>query len=308
MEGAEFGEYIKALDGVEEEASADDSKVGRAFFDKAATVFLQRYRFVFEKHVASCWRSDSILHYILGGHPTLANEFARWLVDYTSTQDSAEEDIGGESDSEESADGFAFSSEEINMGANHYRFEAEEEVFVHVDDAMEYLTGEADRSVIMESEFVKSHWHLIEKMGMCEHEINLFDKTTWGNDTNGNPYDFEPLHQAIWNEIAIHACHQQRCENWVQLAALVSKTNVSEVRRTLRAIILSTIIRPFHQWAKDYIAERSDKKAPRRVEGAKRAKLLIKYMEKFSKRAKAKKARQRRTEQGREQRNYPATH
>jgi len=68
----------------------------------------------------------------------------------------------------------------------------------------------------------------------------------------------------------------------VQLAALVSKTNVGEVRRTMRAIILSTIIRPFHMWAKQELAKRDpDKKPPRCVEGQERGELLILSMEKF---------------------------
>ena len=112
--------------------------------------------------------------------------------------------------------------------------------------------------------------------------VNLFDKDSWGKNASGLPNDFSTLHDAIWNEIAIHSSHQQRCENYVQLAALVSKTNVGEVRRTLRAIILSTIIRPFHMWAKKEIVKRNpDKKAPRRVEGQVRGELLIRFIERF---------------------------
>jgi len=41
--------------------------------------------------------------------------------------------------------------------ANHYRCEAEKEVFVHVDDAMEYLTGEARIKQLLN---LKSQWNL----------------------------------------------------------------------------------------------------------------------------------------------------
>ena len=78
----------------------------------------------------------------------------------------------------------------------------------------------------------------------------------------------------------------------MQLTALVSKTNVGEVRRTMRAIIFSTIIRPFHMWTEKEIVKRNpDKKAPHRVEGHVRGELLIKFIERFCRKlAKAKRA------------------
>ena len=51
--------------------------------------------------------------------------------------------------------------------------------------------------------------------------------------------------------LSAHAIHQQRCENHVQLAALVAATNVGEDRRTWRAIALSCIMRVFNKKAVD---------------------------------------------------------
>lgn len=278
------------MQGIEKEASRHGA--GRKFFDKAATVFLQRFRYVFEKHVAACWRKSSILHYMLGGHPALAKEFARWLVDYKIM----EEDAAAAEDSDEECDedAFKFKRKFINMGANHHRHIADKEVWVYTDEAMEYITAEADRSVIMESSFVQKYWSQIEQLAMCEREVDIFKKSTWGTNANDVPYDFKTLQNAIWDEIAIHPSHQQRCEQYVQLAALVAKTNVSEKRRTVLAIILSSIIRPFHAWAKEQLEERFGK-APRRVEGAIRGELLIVYMQLFSE--KVRKARRRVTDE-----------
>ena len=39
---------------------------------------------------------------------------------------------------------------------------------VNVRECMHYLTVDADRSVIMSTPFVKSHWDQIEKLGMCD--------------------------------------------------------------------------------------------------------------------------------------------
>ena len=68
----------------------------------------------------------------------------------------------------------------------------------------------------------------------------MIDKSTWAGE------DYEPLVNGIWQDIMPHAHHQQRCENYVQMAALIAKTLVKEARRTWRAIAVSTIIRRFN--------------------------------------------------------------
>ncbi len=277
IDRAEFKGYKIALEGVNNKKE----------FDNMTTIFFQRFRNMFDKHVYPCWSSDTILPYIIGGDPTLAKEFARWLIDY----DVMMSNEGGDDDNDDTHE-FTFTDKEIDMGDFHYRHVAEKHVKINVRECMEYLTANADRSAIMSSPFVKGHWDQIEKLGMCGHVVSPLQKSTWGQDANGNPYDFTELSDAIWNEISIHSNHQQRCENYVQLAALVSQTKVGEVRRTLRAIILSTIIRPFHIWAKEQIMERNPdrKKPPRRVEGTIRSELLIEFVTRF--RQKLKRAKQ----------------
>jgi hypothetical protein len=77
---------------------------------------------------------------------------------------------------------------------------------------------------------------------------------------------------------------QQRCENWVQLAALVSKTCVGEKRRTWRAIAL-TIIRRFNQITLDFSrSQETDpkkKKKVRRARGAPRTEGLSDTLDEF---------------------------
>lgn len=260
---AEFEEYKNALEGF--------NAKNQAYFDKMSRVFLMRYRFVFEKHIEPCWRSNGVLPYIIGGNPTLANQFARWLFDDDNEAVAIDDD--------DVVKEYDFLDEDIDLGPFHRRTIAKKNVVINVKDCMLYLTAEADREAIKSTPFVNSHKELIKKMGQCNHEVNLLKKRTWGT---GN--DFSELEDAIWNEIAIHSCHQQRVEQFVQLAALVAKTNVKEARRTMRAIILSAIIRPFHLWAKQIIAERKgDDKLRRRVEGAVRGELFLKYMMAFRK-------------------------
>ena len=64
------------------------------------------------------------------------------------------------------------------------------------------------------------------------------DKSTWDG------IEFEALRR--WRYIGIHAHHQQRCENFVQMAALIAKTRVGEKRLTWRGICHSVLLCPFN--------------------------------------------------------------
>ena len=104
------------------------------------------------------------------------------------------------------------------------------------------------------------------------------DKSTWGD------VDYEPLLDGIWKDIGIHSHHQQRCENYVQMSALIAKTLVGEARRTWRAIALSAVMRPFNQKAVDEkrAAEKDTvkRKKIRRVEGYDRIKFFSTFIDK----------------------------
>jgi hypothetical protein len=63
------------------------------------------------------------------------------------------------------------------------------------------------------------------------------DKSTWDG------IEFEALRCGILRYIGIHAHHQQRCENFVQMAALIAKTRVGEKRRTWRGFCHSVLLR-----------------------------------------------------------------
>lgn len=106
------------------------------------------------------------------------------------------------------------------------------------------------------------------------------NKDTWGN------VDYEPLLDGIWRTIGIHAHHQQRCENYVQMAALISKTLIGEVRRTWRAIAVSLIIRRFNSRAVERVRaekETEEEKAKiKRVSGAKRVELYAEFIDDFN--------------------------
>lgn len=104
----------------------------------------------------------------------------------------------------------------------------------------------------------------------------IVDETTW------NGHNYHGLLEGIWQQVAIHSNHQQRCENYVQMAALIAKTLVGEARRTWRAIIISTLIRRFNQWAVDK-ARAEEKEKVRKLNEEQFDKCLIGEKYKFIK-------------------------
>ena len=100
------------------------------------------------------------------------------------------------------------------------------------------------------------------------------DKSTW-DDVN-----YEPLIIDAWKEIFIHSSHQQRCENYVQLTGLLSKTGVAEVRRSCRAIMISTLIRRFNAWGlkeKNKMQKKKGEKPVARLQGSDKTHLFLKF-------------------------------
>jgi len=114
-------------------------------------------------------------------------------------------------------------------------------------------------------------------------ETGMFepDTSTWDGK------NFTRLLDGVHRSIGIHAHHQQRIENMVQMAALIAKTKVGEVRRTWRAILLSATVRPFNLSAiEDARARQKDpkkKKSINRVSDKLRVELLSEYYDKVIK-------------------------
>ena len=275
----QFKPYLDEVSKIPEKGSV--SKVGKEFFDKMPGKVFEKFRYVFDKHVTSCWCSDDILHYIIGGNPTLANEFAAWLNHYDSMIGASETLASlGLNEDDVDVEVHEFTDKEITLEHHKVR---NGDIKVNVRDCLDYLTADADRAHILERPFVKKYWTHILEMATAEETVDLFDKDTWGD------HDYSPLRKAVLSEICIHSIHQQRCENYVQLAALISKTNVGEVRRTARTIIISTIHRIFNKEAMDELARRvadpnqkEKAKKARRVEGRLRIELLIDNLNKFT--------------------------
>ena len=91
--------------------------------------------------------------------------------------------------------------------------------------------------------------------------------------------------------MCIHISHQQRCESYVQMCGLLSKTGVEEVRRYIRSILISNYHRNFN-WAleeKSKMQLAKDKDEVKRLQGSDKTYLFLKFMKnQFTKTNKAK--------------------
>ena len=160
-----FAEYSKALVGVPETSS---DCADRCFFDRMPETFFSEFEATLEVHVLKRWKHPSLLHYMIGGEPILAREFARWLV--------CAKENGG------MANQHVFIDEDIELDKFHVTNSGAVEI--NVRECMKYLTtGEdgnpVDPTSILEDEFVKRHWDLIEALALVEDSspaIRLFDK------------------------------------------------------------------------------------------------------------------------------------
>lgn len=287
-----FKKFVECLQGV------GFGDIGISYFQKTTETFFERYRFVFNKWMVSKWRSSDILHYMLAGDAEHATEFARWIVDYKETVDAQPSPEDADEDTIFEIPPYMFQDKTVTLGKHHQMNANEPPIQVNLRTSMDYLTQEADRATIIKEPFVVDNWRLISSMADSPIAVELFKKNddesglhrlTWGT------VDYEPLMIQMIKKICPHSNHQQRVENGVQMTGLVGKTGVAEVRRTIRAIILSSAIRPFNTWAleeKNRMNAARGKPVVNRLQGSDKPGLLLTYIDKhvFSKAGEGKRA------------------
>ncbi|KAL7530309.1 hypothetical protein ACHAXR_007396 [Thalassiosira sp. AJA248-18] len=272
----EFKKFIAVLDGIGE------GECGIEYFKKATTVFFERFRFVFEKHMVQKWLSEPLAVYALAGEAHHARCFANWLVVY-------KEHISDQDENDEDATAFEYSfpNKEVSLG-DHHKMSNEEPIVVNLRDSMAYITSELDRDKILQDPFIVKNWDLIKELSEAPEVVHLFERTsdgkidqsTWGGD------NYEPLIWSIFTDIFPHSNHQQRCENYVQLTGLLSKTGVAEVRRSCRAIMIGAIIRRFNRWAldkKNKAQAKAGKDKVDRLQGSDKTALFLTFISDFFK-------------------------
>ena len=282
-EKAEFKRFREAYDSV-----AGD--VERKYLDTAVGAFFSEFRRSFDKHMVAKWTSTEIVHYVLGGDPHHTKEFARWLVHHHH--------INNESSSDDDEDEmmvveFAFEDKRVTLGHHHrrYRGDVALDMELNLRDSMNFMTRNVDPLDILNDPFIKRNWTHIMALADEDEETTAVD--IWDKSSQASFSKYKHFREDIIRTICIHSSHQQRCENYVQLCGLISKTGVGEVRRTCRAIINSIIHRRFNLWALQRSNERRKKEGNTpvmRVQGSERMTLFQTFIDGFFKKVEKAKA------------------
>ena len=256
---SEFAAYREAIKGISE--LGDVNNGGREFFHTLPKVFLKTFVVSYSKLVESCWRHWKILSYIVAGNPVLAQMYLNWLVIADEGNDMRD---------------YCWPSKTIEL-EHHTTYG--ETVEIDTRSCMEYLTEKASKHTekILADPLIKDNKDLLWQMAAANQPVDLFDATTWPSGV-----DFEPLCDMIHAMIAPHMCQNQRIESYVQMHAVVAKTNVKEVRRSNRSVLHSTIVRPFNQESveqkRSTIESMKDKEKIKRVKGRERIEKYGEYV------------------------------
>ena len=254
--------------------AGDDEK---EYLADAVDVFFRRFRATFDKHMVSKWTSTEIVHYVIGGDPDHAMEFAKWLVHHQYNRidlsDATTEDG-------EMAAQFYFNKRRVILGEHHRRYRGDFalDVVVDLEESMKFMTKNADPLAILNDPFIERNWAHIESLATEPSTVNIWDKSSAAFKK------YAPLRLDVISTICIHSSHQQGCENYVQLCGLISMTGVGEVRRSCRAIINSTLHRQFNRWALQQVNEerkKRDEDQVFRVTGGKRMTLFQTFTKEF---------------------------
>ena len=143
--------------------------------------FFSEFEATLSVHVLKRWKNPDILHYMIGGEPILAREFACWLV--CGRENAGVAQMG---DQDSSRDEHVFSDLVIELDKFHITNSGP--IKINVRECMTYLTtGEGgnivDPAHILKDKFVLSHWSLIEELAIVDNSlpaVRLFDKKSDG--------------------------------------------------------------------------------------------------------------------------------
>lgn len=94
--------YRRSIESIPE--NHDVEAAGSAYFNRYPNIFFNQFRKSLDEHFLSHWRDSTHLPYLIGGTPSIANAFIRYLNDITGSFGGYEtsSDAGSESSTEES--------------------------------------------------------------------------------------------------------------------------------------------------------------------------------------------------------------
>ena len=197
--------------------------------EKVPEQFLETYRFFLNKHCLTPWTSPALVIFVLGGNNIISKHCLRRIFN---------------------RDSYQVPDEEVTL-AHHQASKGP--VKINLRDAVEFLIDEymdidTDSCALFNDPLIQSHLEDWIRFSKSADGVDLFDKSTWPDGD-----DFSALQELVMTEIVPLASHQQRIENYIQMAGLVAQTGVHEMRCTWRAILQVGFIRPFNEYAIEYV-------------------------------------------------------
>jgi hypothetical protein len=221
---------------------------GREYVEAVLDQFLESFRYFLNKHTLKPWRDPKILVLAVGGNNILAKHVLRKIFDPQYTPPSTNIILH-----------------------NHKGSNGPISINLHkaVDFLFEFCTYEsADDSKLFYDLLIQNHLEDWIRFYEAADDVDLFDEATWPE-----AQDFTVLKDLVISEIVPLASHQQRVENYMQMAGHISKTVVDEKRCTWRAICQVAFRRPFREKVLERVratkATMQEKKKVRRVRGQK---------------------------------------
>lgn len=181
-----FKKYIEAAETVPEVA-AKDGDVDRIFFlEELPRKFLEIYTKNINEWILKTWWSSDLVHYILGGDPTLAKVFADMLVYYKEElSDISQDDVeDAPSDEEYQLPCAPYNYDRINrfcedgttaLGRHHVMNDEKADLIkLNVRDAMKLITKNVDWRIVLKDKFVNDHWDQIEDLARVDSIVDVF--------------------------------------------------------------------------------------------------------------------------------------
>ena len=178
----EFQVYLEEVKTVP--VNGVEGGVDRAFFEqRLPEMFLNEYINNMRTHILSTWWGDDLLHYMIGGDPTLAKEFCKMLVHYNEEYEgdaAAVDSDTGDFVNQFTPANYTYTGtpESTTLGIHHSLFDTSADLLeLNVKDTMSTITANTKWQKVLEDPFLtnKKHWECIEQMAAMPQVVRLFD-------------------------------------------------------------------------------------------------------------------------------------
>ena len=179
-----FKQYAKAAMTVPVQAAKEGDVDRKFFFEELPNTFIKVYMDNLETYVLKTWWSSELVHYMLGGDPTLAKVLADMLVHYKEHHVEVEvEDVPFDEEME-GLPTTPYNYDNINrfcddgiatLGRHHVmNDEKADPIKVNVRDMMTMITKDVNWKIVLNDKFVKEHWDQIENLASADGVVDLF--------------------------------------------------------------------------------------------------------------------------------------